>query len=200
MSVRTNQFGPTTQNGTLTGLQPLNTSAADQVPALPALQTLTTTAETIIVNPQLPTQPLIVSVTPYRTIEQTVFDLNASGYADLPTAADTLTLKLYEGTSDTIGSNTLLGTSGAVTVGDAIVPWYIKAELMFDSVSGKLIGEIGFNIGNTRVAAVALSNVVTGINNDPTSDQTGDPILNFILTATGSVANAVVNVYRFGAA
>lgn len=200
MSVRTNQFGPETQNGTLTGLQPINTSFSSVAPLLPLTQVLTTTGETIIANPQLPSQPLTLPVPPYTTIEATPFDINASGYAIGTTGGETLTLKLYSGTSDTVGSNTLLGTSGAVAVGAATVPWMMVASVMFDSVSGKLIGEIGFNIGNTRVAPIALSNVITGINNEPTSGQTGEPILNFVLTATSSVTGMTVALYRFGAA
>jgi hypothetical protein len=63
----------------------------------------------------------------------------------------------------------------------------MSAQVVFDSVSGKLQGTISFVANNVIVATVALSNVVTGVNN---SNALGTAILNFVLSVTFGTANA----------
>lgn len=173
---------------------PLNASGAAAA-VLPALQTILTTAETTLVNPSLPTTPLLVSIPPQSPLEGRIFEIVASGYLNLGTSS-TATLKLYSGTSLTPGSNTSLGSSGAISAFSGKAPWYVIARLVFDSVSGKLQGTIKFMVNNTLVAEVAVANVVTGLNN--AGGVNGAPVANFVLTVTfASAGTQTINVAEF---
>lgn len=148
---------------------------------LPALQTVSTTAETLIVNPAAPTLALSCAVPPNTNIEQVPFDINWSGYVTTK-ATGNITLKVYSGTTL---SGTLLGSSGAIagpTSGGSF-PFWASAKLIFDSVSGKLDGKIEFFVNHTLVAAVAVSNTITGVAN------TNDPVAQFCASVTSSGAD-----------
>lgn len=163
--------------------------------ALPALLTLIATAEAVIPSPNNAALPLQATLNPDTANEQTLLVLAASGYIQTANATN-VTIKLYSGTSLTVGSNTLLGTSGAIAVNTAKCPWALLAHLVYDSVSGKLQGSIKFWLNNTFVAEVAISNVITGISN-----LTVAGVANFCLTATSSAAAGgsatLVNVQKF---
>jgi hypothetical protein len=116
---------------------------------LPAKQTVTVNTETVINNPALSAQPLLVSIPASALLEQNIFEIHASGYIKC-NASSTLTLKLYSGSSATVGSDTLLKSSGAVSAFQATVPFYIIAQLVYDSVSGKLGGTVKFMVNNTH--------------------------------------------------
>lgn len=189
-------FGPTTR---ATSVPPfaLNTQATangQQNSILPVLQTLAGTAEVQIASGQLPTAPISIAIPPATALEQTVFDLWWSGYITT-TASGNITLKVYEGNSTTIGSNTLLGSSGAIAQASETAPFWAHATLVYDSVSGKLDGKIEFFVNHTLVAAVAVSNTVTGVSN------LGDPVAVFTLTATSSGATSgtltTINTQKF---
>lgn len=158
------------------------------VAALPASQTVTTTTETVITASTQPsTQPLVLSIPPGGPLEQRPFDVLASG--EIATgASSTVNLKLYSGTSTTVGSDTLLGASGAVAAFNGKTNWYAKATLLYDSISGKLTGTIKFLINNTLVAEAAISNVITGISN------AANPVANFVLSVTFGTANAANSI------
>lgn len=196
MALSDRPFGPTSRGAGIPpiGLNQPATAAGQQSSTLPVLATLTATAETQILSGPVPTQPLSIAIPPATALEQTKFDLYASGYIET-TANGTVTIKLYEGVSTTIGSNLLLGSSGAVTQNTATAPWWLHAELIYDSVSGLLCGTVEFYINKTLVARVTLSNFPTGVNND------NDPVVEFSLTATSSGAGAntptTVNVQKF---
>jgi hypothetical protein len=178
-------FGPQNVPGA-PGSVPLNTSGAMAPGPLPSLMTIAGSTETVIVNPQLPTTALILPVPPNSPLEQERFEIYASGYV-VCAASSTVTIKLYSGTSTTVGSDTLLGSSGALGAVLAKYNWAMSAQVVFDSVSGKLQGTISFVANNVIVATVALSNVVTGVNN---SNALGTAILNFVLSVTFGTANA----------
>lgn len=146
---------------------------------LPALQTIGSTAETLLVNPAQPTLALSCAIPPNTNLEQIPFEFNWSGYLQT-TNSGTITLKVYSGTSL---SGTALGSSGAITQNSAVAPFWAQMKLIYDSVSGKLGGAIKFVVNNTIVAEVHLSNVVTGINN------TNDPVLQFCVSVTSSAAD-----------
>lgn len=183
MSPSTRQFGPSGAPGTA-GLLAQNVAGAT-AGVLPATQIVTVNTETVILNPALAsaTQALVLSIPPGTAIEQQPFDVIASGYISTG-ASSTVTIKLYSGTSTTVGSDTLLGSSGAITAFSGKCPWYAKATLIFDSVSGKLQGTIKFVVNNSLVAEVAVSNVVTGLSN------TANPVASFVLSVTFGTANA----------
>lgn len=148
----------------------------------PAILALIATAEVVVPNPENVAIALICPLPPNQpSLEQTLFNVIASGYLTT-TNSTNVTLKLYQGTSLTPGSDNLLGTSGAIAQNTASAPWAIKAELLYDSVSGKLTGSIRFLLNNSFVAEVAVSTVVTGISN------LKNPVANFLISATSSAA------------
>ena len=157
-------YGPTPAPGAA-GTIGLNTQGGIAA-VLPATQTLLTTAEAVIVNPSLPTVPLQVNIPQNSPLEGKPFLLVGSGVLNFGTSS-TATLKVYSGTSLTPGSNTQLATSGAITGFAGKVPFNFELKLQFDSISGKLNGSFKFMVNNTLVAEAALSNVVTGLNNNP---------------------------------
>lgn len=147
----------------------INVQAGSGIVPLPAaLVTGTSTSEAMVPNPATPTKPLLVQIPAGTELEQKQFQIKASGY--ITTGGTTnVTIKLYSGTSLTPGSNTLLGSSGAIAQNSASAPWFLSGDLIFDSVSGKLTGTIQFFVNGTLVASVAVSNTITGIsyNNNP---------------------------------
>jgi hypothetical protein len=178
-------------------------------PALPVVQGAAVTTEQYInaANPQglasSPTslQPsstsvLEIDIPTNSALEQKRFQVLATG--ELTTgASSTVTLKLYASVGATVFPTTppaggLLGSSGAVTQNTAKAGFWIDALLTFDSISGTLTGNIGFFVNNTLVATVAVSNVLTGINNNPSGNPIGaaNPVLRFAMTAQFSAANA----------
>lgn len=189
----TRQYGPTAAPGAA-GLLAAQTAGAI-AGVLPALQTVTVSTETVILNPSLnsATQALVLNIPSGGPNEQRPFDILASGYISTGTSS-TVTVKLYSGTSTTVGSDTLLGSSGAITAFSGKCPWYLRATLVYDSVSGKLQGSIKFMVNNTLVAETAISNVPTGLNNN-----TGNPVASFVLSVTFGTANAAnqINVQDF---
>jgi hypothetical protein len=178
-------YGPQNVPGAA-GSVALNTSGAVALGPLPSLLTIATTAETVVTNPQLPTSALILPVPPGGPLEQERFEIYASGYVNCA-ASSTVAIKLYSGTSTTVGSDTLLGNSGALGAVLAKYPWFLSANMIFDSISGKLQGTIKFVANNVIVAEVAVSNVVTGVNNVSTL---GVAIMNFVISVTFGTANA----------
>jgi hypothetical protein len=179
---------PSTQAG-------LNFQAALASP-LTATQQLTSAAATVILNPQNPTLALIVPLRPNQGLEQSPFDLWASGYVQT-TNTTNITGKLASGTSTTDASNTSMGASGANAVNTAIAPWRVHAELLYDSVSGKLTGTIEWLINNILTAKAAIPTIITGIKD------TGNPVANFVLSFTSSAATVplptTISVRKFSA-
>ena len=188
----TRLYGPGGAPGAA-GLLGLNTAGAT-AGVLPSLMTIATTTETVILNPALAssTQALVLSVPANGPLEQRPFEVQASGYVSTG-ASLTVTIKLYNGTSTTVGSDTLLGSSGAITAFSGKAPWYLKASLIYDSVSGTMNGTIKFVVHNVAVAETAISTIVTGINN------VNIPVLNFVLSVIFGTANAsnAINVQDF---
>lgn len=187
-------YGPTPAPGAA-GSQPSLNASGVIAAVLPAVQTLnSTTTETVIVNPSLPTTALVVSIPPQSPLEGRRFFLESSGYLNFGTSSSA-TLKVYAGSSTTVGNNTLLGSSGAITAFAGKVPYSFSLEGNFDSVSGKFQGTIEFVVNNTLVAKAALSNVVTGINNARTD---GQPVISFCFSLTCGVAGVqVIGVDEF---
>ena len=187
----TRLYGPSAAPGAA-GTLAQNTSGAIAA-VLPATQTVLNTAETVIVNPSVSSSALVVNIPTGSLLEQKPFTLQASGYLNNGTSS-TVTIKLYNGTSTTVGRDTLLGSSGAITAFAGKAPSYAKAKLIYDSVSGKLQGTVKFMVNNTLVAETAVSNVVTGISN---VNATG-VVTSFVLSVTfGTAGTQVISVNDF---
>lgn len=192
----TKLYGPSGAPGTA-GLLALNT-AGGALPVLPASMTIAGTTETVITNPSLAsaTQALVLSIPQNTIIDGKPFELVASGLLNHG-ASSTVTLKVYSGTSTTVGSDTSIATSGAITAFSGKSNFWVKLKLVFDSTSGKLNGTYQFMVNNVLVAEAALSAVVTGIT--ATAGVAGAPAANFVMSVTfgtGNAANSItVNVF-----
>lgn len=206
MALSDRPYGPTSGAASVANQIPLNQQATQTqtlAGLLPVLFTLAETAETIVPSAPNAAVPLSIAIPPDTQIEQTVFDLFASGYVKT-TAAGNITIKVYEGSSETIASNTLLGSSGVIAQASATAAWFAHAQLIFDSVSGTLAGSVQFYVNKTLVAAVTLSNFPTGFLNQGNPSANPPTVANlpsFTLTVTSSGATAgtltTVNVQKF---
>jgi len=198
--------GPVSQAATVPNQIPMNTQAGQAGP-LPATQAIVSTAETLILSPELATVALMCALGPDTTIEQTVFDFFASGIIET-TNATNVTIKIYEGA--VIAAGNLLGSSGAIAQNGAsvavpnVAAWFAHASLIFDSVSGVLAGTIEFYVNKTIVAKVTLSNFVAGFANtgNPSANPPTYPNLpSFCMSLTSSAATALlpttINVQKF---
>jgi hypothetical protein len=185
-------YGPTSGAASVANQTGNNVSAALAGP-LPALQAITAVAETLILNPENLAVALSIAIPPDKNLEQKVLDLFASGYIKT-TAAGNVTLKLYAGT--VIAGGSLLGTSGAIAQATTTSPYYVKGRLIYDSVSGTLVGSVQFYVNKTLVAEATLSNFPAGISN-----LTAAAVAQFCLSITSSGATAgtptTINVQAF---
>jgi hypothetical protein len=206
MALSDRPYGPNSGAASVANQIPLNQQATQTqtlAGVLPVLFTLATTAETIVPSAPNPAVPLVTQLEPNTEIEQTEFDFWASGIIET-TASGNVTLKLYEGSSETIGSNTLLGSSGAIAQASATASWWAHARLIFNSVNGVLSGDVEFYVNKIKVASVTLSNFPSGFLNqgDPSANPpTVANLPSFTLTVTSSGATGgtltTVNVQKF---
>lgn len=185
--------GPQTIAASSSSQAGLNAQASI-APLQPATLVLVATAEAVVPHPQNAAIAFILSLSPNQGLEQTIWDLAASGFITTKNSTN-ITCKLYSGTSLTVGSNTALGASSAQAVNTTTCPWYCKGTFIYDSVSGKLTGSVKFFINNVLTAEAAISNVITGISD------VANPVCNFVLTFTSSAADAThqttVSVKKF---
>jgi hypothetical protein len=96
------------------------------------------------------------------------------------------------------------GTAAAIaTLG---CPWWMQADLIFDSTSGLVHGTFGQLMANTITATAAVSGVLTGVNGTnlpqvqagPVTIQPADPVFYLALAATFTVgAGSVANLSNF---
>lgn len=176
----------------------INTVANAKSPApLPAQVVGNVTTEQVVQNPAITSVAnpvaLVVQVPANSALEQKPFEVSVSGYITAG-AAENVTLNLYAGTSTTPGNDTLLKSSGAGAIaGASSFPFWIKARLIYDSVSGKLTGTVQFVMGALLVAEGLVTNEPTGISN------VNNPVISFCVSVTFSVANAnnLLNVADF---
>ena len=188
--------GPVSPAASSATMPALNQQLATPTP-LPVTQAITATTETIILSPSNPAQALNAAMGPFTALEQTLFDVIASGYFKTLSSTN-LSVGLYVGASATVVAGSLLHkTAAAVAQNTASAPWFIHALLIYDSVSGKLQGKCGGMINNTVDPEIAISNVPTGISN------LANPVATFSLSVTSSGAAGgtptTVNVAKFNA-
>ena len=171
----------------------LNTSGAITLPPLPATQTVLNTVETVVLNPALSAVALILPIPQNTVLSGQRFEVYASGYLNNGTSS-TVTLKLYSGTSTTVGSDTLLNSSGTTGAFAGMVDWYMSANLIYSPTSGKLSGTVKWVINNVIVAEAAVSNQPT-VNVGSTL---GVAVANFVISVTfGTAGTQVVQVEEF---
>jgi hypothetical protein len=208
MALSDRPYGPTSGAASVANQIPLNQQATQTqtlAGVLPVQFTLAAATETIAPSAPNAAVPLSIQIPPDTQIEQTPFDLWASGVIET-TASGNIIIKVYEGSSETIGSNTLLGTSGAIAQATATASWYAHATLIFNSVNGVLSGKIEFYVNKAIVAAVTLSNFPSGFlnqGNPSANPPTVSNLPSFTLTFTSSGATAgtltTVNVQKYSA-
>jgi hypothetical protein len=194
MSLGQRPFGPSPQAVSGQNVFSQNVQAALAQGVLPALQSIASSSETFITNPLNSAQLLAVPIPP-GVLEQIPFDIYVSGYVKTG-ASGTVTLKLYEGTSSTTGSDKNLGTSGAVTMNSLAGPFCLHCmNCVYDSVSGIFSGSFGGFLYETRIADAIFAAFPTGISNS------ADPVMTFLLTIASSGAAAstptTINVQNF---
>lgn len=202
MALSDRPWGPVTGGASVATAVPINTQAQPAGP-LPAALLLTSATETLVLQPFGAAIPLTCQVHPDTAIEQSVFDLWATGIITTGTTG-TVTIKVYEGNA--IAAGNLLGSSGAITqtgtTGARVTAtFFAHARLIFDSISGTLVGDIEFYVNKTRVAQVTLSNFVTGFNNlsnpnavPPLVSVTPQFCVSFTSSGATAAANAQTNV------
>lgn len=200
MSLWDRPNGPNTGAASVANQIPMNSQAALPGP-LPSLFTINSTAETLVPNPVNLGVALTCALEPDTAIEQTIFNVVASGYIKT-TSTTNITLKLYEGAA--IASGNLLKASTATAQNSATAAFFIKAELIFDSVSGILAGTVKFYINETVIAETTLTNFVAGFenNSNPSANPPITPNLPvFCFSVTSSAADGThlttVNVQKF---
>lgn len=206
MALSDRPYGPTSGAASVANQIPLNQQATQTqtlAGVLPVEFTLAAATETIAPSAPNAAVPLSIQVPPDTQIEQTVFDLWASGVIET-TAAGNITVKLYEGSNETIADNTLLGSSGAIAQASATASWFLHARLNIESVTGVLSGDIEFYVNKTKVASVTLSNFPSGFLNQGNPSANPPTVANlpsFTLTFTSSGATAgtltTVNIQKF---
>jgi hypothetical protein len=155
---------------------------------------------TLASNPLL---PVTVGAPGKLALEAKRFTVRAEG--SVKTAVDAYTVKasllaglVIPATPLTIGNWTLLGAGTARAVATAgSVPWWIEANLIFDSVGGAMQGTFQQLANNLFDGSAAIANQITGINgtNVPVTQgantvQPADPVLYFAVALTFGTANA----------
>lgn len=197
MSLNQRPYGPGNQAPSGLSAQNLNVQA-QQSSVFPATVSGSGTTETVVLNPSLAAaapagpQPLIASIENNTNLDQIPFEICASGTCVVSATSTTLTIKLYSGTSATVGSDTLLKTSGAITPTAVKFPWWMQGKAQFDSASGLMHGTCKFVIDNQIVAETAWAATISAILNS------NSPVCNFLLSSTFSASNAA-NIFTVAA-
>ncbi len=167
----------------------MRTIAAGNLAGPPQVSnTAITTAQifAIYANQAATTTPVLVTLPGSLRFDGKPFRLRASGWATVGGTSPTLNVTLYEGSSLTPGSNTVLaalGSAQAVTTA-ASYPWAIEAVLQGDSKSKILQGRFSVTLDNVVSAWAALTNAPTSI------DLLTEGSLQFCVGVTFGVANA----------
>jgi hypothetical protein len=196
MALLQRPYGPAPANVSGQNVFAQNIQAALAQGVLPAKQSIIVTTENVLLNPLNSAQLLAVSLPPKVGLEQIPLDINCSGYVTT-TNAGNVTLKLYSGTSATVGNDKALGSTGAVAMGTLTGPFMLHARGVYDSVSGLFVGFFESLLYETLVAPTVFSAFQTGVSDSVT------PVLTFLVSITTSGAASgtptTINVQNFSA-
>jgi len=117
-----------------------------------------------------PTIPVTVAIPGAGALDGRRFMVRAEGNVYISTAAYTAKVGLYAAltipaTPFTPGNWTLLGAGTArAAAAPGYFPWWIEAELMYDSAGGLMQGTFSQMVNNLFDARAAIANQLTGIN------------------------------------
>lgn len=154
--------------------------------------------------------PVTIGAPGKLVLEAKRFTVRAEGNAQLAgaytTKASLLAALVTPATPLTAANWTLLGSGTARAIGAAgWTPWWIEANLIFDSASGNLQGTFNQMVNNLFDVSAALANQVTGINGTNVNITQGanvvpptDPALVFAVALTfGTAGLNVGNLMNF---
>ena len=172
---------------------PINKQAVNAA-VLPSVFPCPLGSEQVLTNPAVSSSALCLAVPSKSIMEGMPFEILISGVLAQLTAAGTIGLTLYAGSSLTPGNNVLVHAVAPVTV-TGTVPFYIKANLIGDSVSGHIVGTFKSLVNLTLGAEAAIASSLVAPN------WATDPVQQFVLSVTPGAANAgnYVKLYEFAA-
>jgi hypothetical protein len=177
-------FGPTTTAASSAVATPLNIQAATAAGPLPATQSVTSATEVKILNPLNPLAALTIALRPNENNEQTLLDLLVSGVITTKTTTN-ISLGIYaDGLTTIVAGNLLHKTATPVAQNSVSAPFFVHAQLIYDSVSGKLHGKCDGMVNNTLDPGIAFTNVPVGISNS------GATVATFSVSVISSAATA----------
>jgi hypothetical protein len=158
--------------------------------SLPSKVSANSAAAQVFPNLLVPANPVFLTAPSGGTLDQKAFRVRASGYAT--TAGNfTVLITLWAGiVLPTIAApGTIIGVSTARAQNTISAPWMIEANLIMDSVSGRMHGTQKAVVNNLFDAEAAIAAAITGI----TPGQGGaEPAVYFavgITFGTGNVGN-----------
>lgn len=172
--------------------------------AAPAAQ-LTGTAATaqVFALASAPTQACLISVPGKGALDGRSFRVRAEGSAFVAAGTTTVNATLLgatviPGTPLTAGSWTTIGAGTATAIATAAyAPWWIEANLIYDSNGGLLQGTYSALINNGLKVNAAITNQLTGINGTNVTVTQGatpvppaDPVAWFAVALTFGTAGA----------
>ncbi len=188
MALSQRPYGPS--NGQPSGLNSISANTIEvNTSPFPSTVVGSVTAEQVVPNAALtPSTALIAAIPSKSGLEQIPFKIQASGRCTVSAITTTMRINLYSGVSLTVGSNTLLRSSGVIAPTDTSFPWFLDGNGIYDSTSGKFHGTVKFVIDNQIVSEAVFTNAVSSVNDS------NNPVINLVLSATFSAANAA-NVF-----
>ena len=144
-------------------------------------------------------------------LESKRFSVRAEGNAQVAAGATTANITLLGAlalpTAPLTAANwTVIKAGTAAAIATLACPWWMQADLIFDSLSGLVHGTFGQLMANTITATAAVGGVLTGVNGTnlpqvqagPVTIQPADPVFYLAVAATFSVgAGSVANLANF---
>jgi hypothetical protein len=170
----------------------MSTAAIQQAKPAANITAALATAQ-IFADLSTPTLAAILNVPGSMRLEAQPFTVSASGSATSVGAATTVTPSLYAAlvnpAAPLVPANwILLGAGAAQVLNLTSGAWSIEANLMFESLGGKLGGTFKTQQGNVPVANAALANILAGLNGQ------NEPV--FVLAAGLTFSVAGLNIGR----
>ena len=151
-------------------------------------ETVFTTDGTVPVVAMLPLASALTGANPLTAIK---FRVKAWGRV-VTAGTYNFTIKLYYGTSATVASDTLISSSGTVSLASLTTNWMVEADLVWDGDSQRINGHAWNQVHTTKEATGTIDNAVTA------ADPAGTTALGFLVSATFGTGNASNKAYLDG--
>lgn len=174
-------------------------------PAAKVLAAITTAQ--IFPDLAVPSTAVALFIPGTNRLEQKKFTVRASGNALTAGATTTVLVSLYIAkllpAASLVPANWTVMCAGSARVVNTIsAPWWIEAELAFDSAGGKLGGTFNQMVNNLFDAPAAITGVLTGLNGTglpvvqpgPVTIQPADPVFVVGVGITYGVNASVGNI------